>query len=282
MSWLVSFLSFELSLSYFGFVRNQIMTNRICVRNRGTNPLSATSENRVFCLALKLSFERDQAPVQFRFEVKMNHIFTLTLLGMVVAGCSSQPNVDTSVTQAAQSNPDIANIAPEGRFTEEIPTSETDSHLPVMTPNAPPIILTAIQGNNTTSSTPDSLSTENWQTFTSSALGVSLEYPSDWSVVEEADGVVFASPSGTTIQMKADSSSVNNNEIKIGNQYCTSRTNAHQLTAEVCADMISFIYTAKFTLPNANGSTRRLTLSTTSRSNGEVFEAMFNSVQLTS
>jgi hypothetical protein len=279
MSWLVSFLSFELSLSYFGFVRNQIMKNRNCVRNRETNPSSSTSENQVCYPALKLSLERYQVSVQFRFEVIMNYRLTLTLLGMVVAGCSSRPGATARDT--TQSNPDIANIAPEGRFTGEVPPSETASRLQVMTPNAPPIILTPIQGNNTTSPTPDSLSTENWQTFTSSALGVSLEYPSDWSAMEEADGVLFTSPSGTTIQMKADLSSAKNNELKIGNQYCTSRTNAHQLTAEICADTISLNYMAKFSLPKADGSTRWLTLSTKTRATGEVFEAMFNSVQLT-
>jgi hypothetical protein len=211
----------------------------------------------------------------------MKRILTLTLLGIVVAGCSSQPELDTSVTETTQSNPDIANIAPEGRFTEAVPTGEIDSPLPVMTPSAPPIILTPVQENDTTSSPPNSLSTENWQTFTSSALGVSLEYPSDWSAVEEADSVIFTSPSGTTIQMKADTSSMNKDEFKIGNRYCASRTNEHDLTAEVCADTISFIYTAKFTLQKADGSTQWLTLSTKTRATGEIFEAMFNSVQLT-
>ena len=211
----------------------------------------------------------------------MKYILTLTLLGMAVAGCSSQPDPDVSVEETTQSNPDIANIAPEGRFTEEVPTGETDSSLPVMTPNAPPIILTPVQGNATTSSPPNSLTTENWRTFTSSALGVSLEYPSDWLVMEEADGAIFTSPSGGIIQMKADTSSMNKDEIKTGNQYCTSRTNEHNLTAEVCADRISFIYTAKFTLQKADGSTQWLTLSTKSRATGEVFEAIFNSVQVT-
>jgi hypothetical protein len=110
---------------------------------------------------------------------------------------------------------------------------------------------------------------------------VSLAYPPDWSAVEEADGVLFTSPSGTTIQMKADPSSVDNDKFRIGNQYCTSRTNEHDLTAEVCADTLSFIYTAKFTLPKTDGSTQWLTLSTKTRATGEVFEAMFNSVQLT-
>jgi len=211
----------------------------------------------------------------------MKYILTFTLLGIVVAGCSAQPSRDASVTESTQSNPDIANIAPEGKFTEEAPTGETDSALPVMTPNAPPILLTPIQGNDTSSSTPSSLSTENWKTFTRSALGVSLEYPSDWSVTEGTDSVAFTSPKGATIQLKLNTANVNNDEFKVGNQYCTSRTNQHHLTADICVDHASFTYIAQFALQQEDGSTQRLTLMTTTRATGEVFEAMFNSVQLT-
>jgi hypothetical protein len=211
----------------------------------------------------------------------MKYMLTFSFLGIVIVGCSSQPNVDASVTETTQSNPDIATIAPEGRLTEEAPTGQADSALPVMTPNAPPILLTPIQGNDTTSPASDSLSTEHWQTFTSSALGVSLKYPADWSAVEETNGVIFTSTNGTTIQMKVDTSSVSNDEFRIANQYCTSRTNQHNLTAEICADRISFLYTAKFNLQKADGSTEWLTLSTKNRATGEVFEAMFNSLQLT-
>ena len=199
---------------------------------------------------------------------------------MAVAGCSSQPDLSTSVPPTTESKPDIANIAPEGKLTEVFPTNQSDSSLSIMTPNAPPIVLTPIQGEETTASPSNSLATENWQTFTSSALGVSLEYPSDWSAAEEADRVLFTSPAGATIQMKADTSSINNDELKIGNHYCTSRTNEQNLTAEVCANTTSFLYTAKFTLQKANDSTEWLTLSTKARAAGEVFERMFNSVRL--
>jgi hypothetical protein len=81
--------------------------------------------------------------------------------------------------------------------------------------------------------------------------------------------------------MKADTSNVNNDGFRIPNRYCTSRTNEHGLTAEVCADRISSLYTATFSLQKADGSTERLSLSTKNRATGEVFEAMFNSVLLT-
>jgi hypothetical protein len=51
----------------------------------------------------------------------MKYKLTFILLGIVVAGCSSQPGLDISVTATNENNLDIANIAPEGRFTEGRP-----------------------------------------------------------------------------------------------------------------------------------------------------------------
>ena len=79
--------------------------------------------------------------------------------------------------------------------------------------------------------------------------------------------------------MKEDTANANNKEVKTGNQYCTSRTNEHGLTADICVNNAAFIYTAKFTLQKADGSTHWVTLLTKTRSVGEVFEAMFNSLQ---
>ena len=210
----------------------------------------------------------------------MKYMLTVTLLGIAVVGCSSRSSPLASVTETTHSNPDIAEIAPEERFTQEFHTGEADSPLPVMSPNVPAILLTPVAGNDTTSPT-DSFSTGNWQTFTSSALGISLAYPTDWLAAEEADGILFTSPTGMTSQMRADTSGIDQDEFKIGNQYCTSRTNEHHLTAEICADRNSFLYTAKFSLQTADGATRWLSLSTKNRGAGEVFEVMFESLQLT-
>lgn len=208
----------------------------------------------------------------------MRYLLTMTLLGIVVAGCSSRPNTSKSAKEISPHNPDIANVAPEGRLTEAAP-SETTSSLPVVTANPTAIPLTPIRGNTTAPSTTNPVSTGNWQTFTSAALGVAVNYPSDWSVAEEADGATFTSPNGATIQLKQGTANPNNNEFKIGNQYCTSRTNEHGQTADICVDNASFTYTAKFTLQKADGSTQWVTLMTKTRTAGDVFEGMFNSLQ---
>ena len=208
----------------------------------------------------------------------MKYLLALTLLGIAVAGCASRQKTSESAKDAPPNNPDIANVAPEGRLTEAAPTEPTSS-LPVMTANPTAIPLTPIQGNTPVPSMTNPLSTGNWQTFTSATLGVTINYPSDWSVAEEADGATFTSPNGATIQLKQSTASQSGNEFKIGNQYCTSRTNEHNQTADICVDNASFTYTANFTLAKTDGSIQKVMLMTKTRSVGDVFEAMFNSLQ---
>lgn len=216
----------------------------------------------------------------------MRHFLTIILIGIVIASCSSAPtsaDQQEGTSNSASGNPDIASIAPEGRITEDAATNETDSPSPniVMTVNSPPIQLTPIQGNTSISSTPIPLSTENWQTFTNTTLGIAVDYPLDWSVLEQTDGAIFTSPLGTTILLNMANATSSSNEIRIGNQRCTARTNAYDLTADICVDTASFSYNAKFTLKSPDGSTRWLTLLTSTRDTGDVFEAMFNSIRLT-
>jgi hypothetical protein len=211
----------------------------------------------------------------------MKYLASLILLGMVIAGCSAQPSASESAKDVHPDNPDIANVAPEGRTIEEVPPSDTGPSLPVVTANSPPILLTPIQGNTPEPSTEDAAPRGNWQTFISTALGVTVSYPPDWSVAEETNGALFTSPNGAQIELKADTANTNNKEFKIGNQYCTSRTNEHGQVADICVDNAAFIYTAKFSLQKADGSTQWVTLMTKTRTVGKVFETMFNSLQPT-
>jgi hypothetical protein len=212
--------------------------------------------------------------------MKTHRLALAVLLTFGLAGCSSVSPMDETTKEITPDNREIPDIGPEGRITEEIVTNEADFSLPIMTADSPPILLTSIQGNATPPSSPTSPSSQNWQTFTSSALGVALEYPMDWSAAEETDGALFTSPQGTTILLEAVEASGDNNETRIGNQYCTSRTNNSGLSADICVDQSSFSYTAKFTLQLTDGSTGWLTLTTKTRTTGDVFEGMFSSVRL--
>src|SRR5512147_884728 len=165
----------------------------------------------------------------------MKYLLTVTLLGILIAGCAPRSRASEAGKEVPRDNPNIANVAPEGRLTETAPT-ETTSSLPAVTANPTAIQLTPIQGNTPVSSSAPSVSSGDWQTFISTTLGVSVNYPLDWSAVEGADGVIFTSPKGATVQLKQGLADTKSNEFKIANQYCTSRTNEHGQTANICVD----------------------------------------------
>jgi hypothetical protein len=208
----------------------------------------------------------------------MKYLLASILLGTLLMGCSSAPEKGNVTQTAPGGNRNIVSVATEGKITEE--TATEDAGAVVMTVNPPPLVVVPIQGNTPIpNSTAMPQAREGWQTFTSPTLGVAVDYPVDWSVTEQTDSATFTSPQGTTILLKLVKLNSNNNETMLGNQRCTSRTNAYNLTADICAETVSFSYSAKFTLPGS-GSTQGLTLMTTTRAAGTVFESMFNSLRL--
>jgi hypothetical protein len=210
----------------------------------------------------------------------MKYLLTLILFGALLTSCSFASTVENATQEVPSGNRNIASVATEGKVTEEVATQEANAGV-VMTVDPTPVILKPIQGNITIPDpTPTPYAHEGWQTFTSATLGIAVDYPADWTMTEQTDGATFTSPQAATIKLKTAKTSSNNNETRIGNQRCTSRTNAYSLTADICVDSISFSYSAKFLLPNGNEA-QWLSLTTTTRTIGAVFEAMFNSVRLT-
>ena len=198
----------------------------------------------------------------------MKALLIVVLIGTLLAGCSS-----VNTTQAASTgNRDIASIATEGRITEEAPTPAAGGV--VMTVNPTALVLVPVQGQPLeTTLTPAPAAPADWQTYANTSLGVQVAYPPDWSVTEKNGETTFTSPEGAAILLKAVAASSAGNEMRTGNLRCTSRTNANNLTAEICVDSASFSYSAKFSeLPVA--------LITTTRAAGTVFESMFNSLQM--
>ncbi len=209
----------------------------------------------------------------------MRNLLLLALLGFVAAGCAAPAKAPgPAAKEAPPRNSDIANRAPEGGMTDAVPT-KIGPPLPVTTANPTAIVLTPIQANTPVPAGTNPVSTTNWKTFTSAALGVTVSYPSDWSVAEQTNGATFTSPKGATIALTQSTASPNNGEVRIANQYCTSRTNPHGQTAEVCVDNASFTYTASFTIQKADGTSQRVTLMTKTRTVGDVFQGMFDSLQ---
>jgi hypothetical protein len=215
----------------------------------------------------------------------------IVIVTFVLAACTpsgTPTHLNVSATPVAPSPEPLAtrpSSVPLARdaATEEVVPEDTNSSSTtvVIRVNPTPILLVPIQGNTVApTATPIPLSREGWQTFTSATLGVTVDYPSDWSVTEESDGATFTSPQGTTILLsKAVGANRDNNEMRIGNRYCTSRTNTNNLTADVCIDTASYSYSATFTLKSVDGSVQRLTLTMTTRQTASVFEGMFNSIR---
>jgi hypothetical protein len=214
----------------------------------------------------------------------MRYLTFLMLLGIILAGCSSASNQGGTASGDSPGNPGIASIATEGRFTQAAPTQNTTSSspLPVMTVNSPPIVLTPIQGNPANvGPTPTPLSTAGWKTFSSASLGVAIDYPADWSVTEQSNEATFTSSQGAAVKLQATNTNGPNDEFRIGNQYCTSRTNKYNQTAEVCADNSSFTYSATFMLSSTGNSPHDVMLITKDRSAGKIYEAMIDSLRPT-
>ena len=117
---------------------------------------------------------------------------------------------------------------------------------------------------------------EGWQTFTDHDLGISIDYPADWSLDQEAESVKFISPQGQIILLQTAKIDEQNG------QTCASLINSYGMTVDTCVNTATSTYSANFNLAAANLSTQWLTLSTANREALDVYKAMLNSVRLTS
>jgi uncharacterized membrane protein len=206
----------------------------------------------------------------------MKYLLVFMLFGALLAGCEPAAEKGNATPLVPAENKSIRGIATETMVSREVATPD-DSNI---TAQPTPIEIKPIQGTTATQNSPSTaLSRDGWQTFASPTLGIALEYPPAWSVKEDNEGITFTSPQGDAIALSPIGVN-NNDETMIGNQHCTSRTNAYNLTADICVETISFSYSAKFTLASSGGSTRQLTMKTITRGTTRVFDAMFNSLHL--
>ncbi len=118
---------------------------------------------------------------------------------------------------------------------------------------------------------------QGWLSFTSPSLGVSVEYPADWFVDQQANEIAFRSPQGWTIFLQLDS--VNKDQMTDKNQDCTTLINAYGLSSEVCVDASSSTYSASFELVTADGTAQRIVLSTMDKEALDVYRGMLNSLR---
>ena len=193
----------------------------------------------------------------------MKNLLAFLMICLTLAGCSPAPHADPPAKEAVAEGP-----------------SSLSRSLAV-TVRPPAIPIGPVQGNPAFPvSTPTPFFLKGWQTFSSSNLGVAIDYPPDWSVTEQADGAIFTSPQGAQILLQ--STPVNNagNGINNSNGQCTNLINSYGLTAEICFDTASKVYSAEFNIKSAGDSTQLLTLSTSNHEALETYKEMLNSLRL--
>ena len=123
-----------------------------------------------------------------------------------------------------------------------------------------------------------------WKTFVSATLSVTVDYPPDWSVREEATGVTFTSAQGATIHLNRIETGVLSAEDFLHEHWlphtrCSARTNAYGIAARVCFDTLAGSYTADFVVKTSHGPAQLLSLAMPSRGDLAMFNAMLASVR---
>jgi len=123
-----------------------------------------------------------------------------------------------------------------------------------------------------------------WKTFVSPTLPVTVDYPPDWSVREEATGVTFTSARGATIHLMRIETGVLSaedfwHEHWLPHTRCSARTNAHDIVARVCFDTLASSYAADFVVKTSHGPAQLLSLAMPSHGDLAMFNAMLASVR---
>lgn len=135
-----------------------------------------------------------------------------------------------------------------------------------------------------TAALPPSSPTPGWKTLVSVNLPVTIDYPPEWSVNEQASGVSFTSPSGISIQLaKVETGGLSPEEFlrenQLPNTRCSTSMNSYGIRVRVCFDMISGSYSADFVVTPSEGTPQLLSMSMLGKGDLQVFEGMVGTVR---
>ncbi len=204
----------------------------------------------------------------------MKYLPILMLLGIILAGCSPASNQGSAASGTSSGNPGIASIAT---------TQPSALSVPMAVTAGPPFIpVGPIQGNpGLPIPTPTPFTIKGWQTFTSSQIGVAVDFPSDWSVTEQTDGATFASPQGAQILLTSNPGSGDTNGGNQSGQQCTTLVNSYNVHVDACFDPAWQLYSAEFKTKSSGGPAQYATLSTKDDQALDVYKEMLNTLHLT-
>jgi hypothetical protein len=192
----------------------------------------------------------------------------------LLAACSAPPD-GKNVSQAASPAETITTAMPAAGPTntagaQDSPSQNTSPQGD--SPLAQPLKITVAPPKAPVESGPGAPAA-GWQTYTSAALGVALDYPADWSAAESGSGVTFTSPQGSTILLQAAKDAP-----APAGQDCSALTNSHGQTADICHDTAASSYQATFQKITAS-ATDGVILSTVSQDRPAVFLQMFDTLR---
>ena len=207
-------------------------------------------------------------------EVKMKYLLISILIGGLLAGCAPAASPAPGTPGTSAPNESLPATASEASGSA---SAVSQGSVPMIITVRPPMIpIVPIQG--TPSFPVSGLGTpKGWQTFTSTALGVAIDYPIDWAAREQTGGVTFTSPQGATILLQSAGSASNS---AIAGQSCSNLVNQHGLAADVCFDATTLRYSVVF-LKSGAGSPPWLVLSTVSSEKPDVYYQMFDTLRPT-
>lgn len=214
------------------------------------------------------------------------------LLGLTACSSAGQNLVQAAPTSAPHPT-DILSYTPPA---SPVPTAVQANAVVIPTTTATPAVTSlpiasasptpiAFATSTAAAVTPTVTSRTGWKTYVSTKLQIAIDYPADWSVREDAANVTFVSPQGATIQLvPVETSGLSPedwlNENLLPNTRCSTRTNEHGLTAQICFDTLAFTHTANFVI-SSSGTSRLLSLTTGKRDDVVIF-AMVASLRLAS
>lgn len=188
----------------------------------------------------------------------------LVLSLFMLADCTSVRSTDETATPQPDNIPTATNSAATKGQTA-IPTNTSGSHQ--LTPTSQPKQLTA-----------------GWQQYSNTTMGISIDYPTNWSATENNSEVTFTSPSGDVIHLdQVQASGLSPQEFldqnQLPNTRCSNGKNPQGVQYRSCFDTIALSRSAYLVIKPLQGSPKYFTLSTFARGDLDVFNAMLASFQ---
>ncbi|MBI5300944.1 MAG: hypothetical protein HY868_02315 [Chloroflexi bacterium] len=226
--------------------------------------------------------------------------FLVVLAFGAIIGCSAQPTIvplakietpmvlKISTDVPTTSAPTVASAPKSPSPSLTAPSTPSRLTPPATTIPSPGLTQTppAATGVPATQTQASALPSGTTKTYSNAKLGITLDYPGDWSVTESANGAKFTSPRGETIDLGLVDT--HNQlpedfliETQLPNMRCLNSTNLHGVTIRNCLDTVSFSYTAHLILKLPNGVTRLVVIYMRAKSPNPVFDAMIASARIT-